>query len=765
MGSNAWWSELDALAAESARSPFDAVVVGAGSAGLTAARTLAEHGKRVALLEAGPASFLTHLTNTEVRFSPELTRGMRATVQYSPKLPTGEDFGPNYSCLGGRGLFWNGSAPRFRDHDFSGWPFGAPGLAGYYEWAEAEFRVTDRLGRTELGARMIGMLSAAGFDARPGPFAVDLEELGNGRLSAGIASGLGSFLRAASRHIASGRICLAVRSQVLRVLLSGSRARGVLAVPAAGTGGHEIIARSVVLAGGGVESIRLALLSNIPDPHGLVGQGIQDHIFYRCYFDGPDIYDGDRRDTAVIQIPSSSQHTEQWEIQAPGRLLFTMDDPFVWRPAPTPSYQIMIRSFGPTEKRPSNHVTVQEGPLGSATVHLQYSDADRALMERMQKRALEVGRALRLTLAEAVFSPPGSSYHEAGGLDMGTDPRSSVTDPDGRFHAVPNLVCADAAAFPHIGATNPHLTIVAESRRRSIALAAALAIDPSNCLEERAMSTELPVGPRSTRVFAGYKLPSLDRDHFYKELGATFMPGTPYMQAPMGLNAYVPAVLDIEHLSSHLAPGLAERLPDEVALIVYASLEIYNVAREKSLRRRIYTHSHTAVFDMASPRGGGLFPGGLDEPTASGDWRSWYLFDRAVDWQAGCAQLAFAVANRVGGGSPDGFQRHAADLREPLEVAGVHQAICLASEHCAFVWTRTDAELNLDSLDLFGEGYPSVLRRLVARPVSMPVLEEDMATGVTIDGIEIDGASMYMFRFQRDTRFHHSRPGHVPGNP
>jgi choline dehydrogenase-like flavoprotein len=62
---------------------------------------------------------------------------------------------------------------------------------------------------------------------------------------------------------------------------------------------------------------------------------------------------------------------------------------------------------------------------------------------------------------------PGDSHHEAGGLMMGSDPTSSVTDPFGRFHSIPNVVVADAATWPTTSAANPCLTISALARRQA----------------------------------------------------------------------------------------------------------------------------------------------------------------------------------------------------------------------------------------------------------------------------------------------------------
>jgi choline dehydrogenase-like flavoprotein len=44
---------------------------------------------------------------------------------------------------------------------------------------------------------------------------------------------------------------------------------------------------------------------------------------------------------------------------------------------------------------------------------------------------------------------------------MGGDPRTSVVRPDGRFHDVENLLCADSSVFVTSTGYNPTLTLVA----------------------------------------------------------------------------------------------------------------------------------------------------------------------------------------------------------------------------------------------------------------------------------------------------------------
>lgn len=55
--------------------------------------------------------------------------------------------------------------------------------------------------------------------------------------------------------------------------------------------------------------------------------------------------------------------------------------------------------------------------------------------------------------------------HHIGTARMGSDPRSSVVDPNGQVHGVANLFVAGSAVFPTSSQANPTLTIVAMSLR------------------------------------------------------------------------------------------------------------------------------------------------------------------------------------------------------------------------------------------------------------------------------------------------------------
>jgi choline dehydrogenase-like flavoprotein len=61
--------------------------------------------------------------------------------------------------------------------------------------------------------------------------------------------------------------------------------------------------------------------------------------------------------------------------------------------------------------------------------------------------------------------PIGGTAHQAGTARFGTDPKTSVLDPDCKAHELDNLYIADASFFPSIGAVNPTLTIIANALR------------------------------------------------------------------------------------------------------------------------------------------------------------------------------------------------------------------------------------------------------------------------------------------------------------
>ena len=61
--------------------------------------------------------------------------------------------------------------------------------------------------------------------------------------------------------------------------------------------------------------------------------------------------------------------------------------------------------------------------------------------------------------------PVAGCAHQAGTVRFGTDPSTSVLDPNCKAHELDNLYVVDTSFFPSIGAVNPALTAMANALR------------------------------------------------------------------------------------------------------------------------------------------------------------------------------------------------------------------------------------------------------------------------------------------------------------
>ncbi|MBU0971801.1 MAG: GMC family oxidoreductase, partial [Proteobacteria bacterium] len=64
----------------------------------------------------------------------------------------------------------------------------------------------------------------------------------------------------------------------------------------------------------------------------------------------------------------------------------------------------------------------------------------------------------------------GIGLHLMGCCAIGTDPSTSVIDPEFRLHGVKNIFAADSSIFPNAPGINPSLTIMALSKKASASI-------------------------------------------------------------------------------------------------------------------------------------------------------------------------------------------------------------------------------------------------------------------------------------------------------
>ncbi|WP_257453671.1 family 16 glycoside hydrolase [Archangium lipolyticum] len=190
---------------------------------------------------------------------------------------------------------------------------------------------------------------------------------------------------------------------------------------------------------------------------------------------------------------------------------------------------ITLRGIGEMEPmNPDSHISlaldqpVDEVGVARAFVRLNPSERDLLLWDEMDKASDDVARVFANGQDFEVLTPTGfvkvspgadlrqvvpytdmalggrrdglgTTHHEAGPLWMGTDPSTSVTDPNCRFHFVSNAYVAGPALFPTVGSPNPMLTGVALAHRLGdhfLAQSTMLGADPGFTLLFDGMNTD-----------------------------------------------------------------------------------------------------------------------------------------------------------------------------------------------------------------------------------------------------------------------------------
>lgn len=312
---------------------FDAIVVGSGPGGSTAADVLTAAGWSVLIFERGqnrlidlsePTALLAEFSNDEIKFGsrhflgpdpwlePRTFRrtpvdGEHLFVGYVNNLP---------ATVGGGGVHADGKLPRFREDDFRvltelgpiegatlcDWPLGYDDLEPYYAEAERLIGVAGESGANPFAAWRSGpypmppgapmysalLTSAAaerlGYHPYPAPTGCNSVPYDDRPAcnNCGFCGFYGCPIHAKGDPVASirralltGRAELRPESFVSRVLVRDGRAYGVEWIDVQGDT-HTETAPYVLLAAGAVETPRLLLLSGIDHP--MLGRNAMFHF-------------------------------------------------------------------------------------------------------------------------------------------------------------------------------------------------------------------------------------------------------------------------------------------------------------------------------------------------------------------------------------------------------------------------------------------------------------------------------------------------------
>jgi choline dehydrogenase-like flavoprotein len=276
------------------------------------------------------------------------------------------------------------------------------------------------------------------------------------------------------------------------VVVEQGRAAGVRC-----SGGYEVRARAVILAGGALGTPELLLSQGLANSSARVGRHLRIHpaCWVGALFDEPV-----RGWEGVMQ----SWAVDQWNDR--GLFLEATFTPLSfgahWMRGAGAPYMERLARFDQIAVIGVHLSDRSEGRVSvsgrRSRIRYRLTAGDAAALRYGIARAAEVhfaagarevypqvGRVAVLSPGEQTvkveqgrFRPSElrlEGFHPMGTARMGRDPRSSVVAPSGQTHDVPGLYVADASLFPTSLRVNPMVTIMAFARRIAAGLAAELA--------------------------------------------------------------------------------------------------------------------------------------------------------------------------------------------------------------------------------------------------------------------------------------------------
>jgi choline dehydrogenase-like flavoprotein len=516
--------------------PFDVIIVGGGMfGGYCADKVSRSTGRplRVLVLEAGPFLVSTHVQNLPRAglnvpnpIYPTNDGGVPRELIWGIPWRSNVEFVGQAYCVGGKSLYWGGWCPRLQADDLGSWPLSvAQYLTQNYPLLERQVGVADD---TEfIQGNLFNLLKARFAALAQGavPNVTAIEDPPLAVQGQSPASGLFAFDKyssvtllidaareAAGLSDASRRLFVVPNAHVTQLDITNGAVSG-LHVFANGAVRYLPIATttSVVLAAGIIESTRLALLSLPAGGAGhLAGRNLVSHIRSNMYFkvrrtalDPQNSLPSTLETAALLVRGATPQGKFQIQVTASAdetgnsdELLYAMIpdiDQLDTLLAMQDSGWISFAFRGASELKGDKTTPVPNGSghwinlspfesdeFGISRAYVQFNpnNQERALASAMENCMVSLANALAsgnqndLQMNPPQRDPLGSTYHESGTLWMGTDPLSSVTDPNGKFHTLANAYCTDQALFVSVGSVNPTLTGLVLTRKVSEAIVA-----------------------------------------------------------------------------------------------------------------------------------------------------------------------------------------------------------------------------------------------------------------------------------------------------
>ncbi len=508
------------------REPVDVIVIGSGAAGSNMAARFAEGGRRVLILEAGPARGPADLVSSTLYARRVKWTGPPVLDEGSN--PVGFVFNAAYGT-GGAAMHHYAVWPRLHAEDFDmrarhgrglDWPLGYADLAAFYDRVQLEAGISGDAAKEvwrpagapypmppvpvfPQGAVIARGFAKLGKTVAPLPLAVTTTNyqgrarcLWDGWCDSGCP--IGALANPLTVHLprawAAGAQ-LVNDAPVTKILTSddGTRATGVEVARRDGSR-RTVHAKLIVLAAFSVQNPRLLLASasrkhpqGLGNSGGFVGRYIMTHaagLVFGLFDEETRPYMGAFGGQLLNQdsYPKTTHRASgafgsyQWMIaQAvkPNDLLgISTTRAELFGPALQDFMKRAARGFaGMTavvEDLPvaDNRVTLSDRRDAHGVPLARVSHDTHPESVSLWKACLAEGKEVMAAAgATETWTGPAGSMHIMGGTIMGTSASNSVTNGYGQVHDIPNLVIAGPGLFPTSGGVNPTFTVHALAAR------------------------------------------------------------------------------------------------------------------------------------------------------------------------------------------------------------------------------------------------------------------------------------------------------------
>jgi choline dehydrogenase-like flavoprotein len=503
---------------------YDVIIIGSGAGGGTLAHRLAPSGKRVLILERGDW-LPREVQNWDATAVFVDNRYVSKDTWFDGE---GKAFQPQvHYFVGGATKFYGAALYRMRERDFGelkhhggvspAWPFGYDVMEPYYTQAETLYQVHGARGEdpTEPPSTAPYPFPPVSHEPRIQQLFDDLGKVGLHPFHSPSGIMLDEANPAFSRCIrcatCDGFACLvqaksdadviAVRPAITHAnvtLLRGARVtrlgtdpsgRTVTDVVAEVDGAEQHFTASVVVVSAGAANSAKLLLASANDqhPHGLANSSDQvgrNYMFHNSraflaistekndtrfqktlgvndYYFGDADFDYPMGNLQMVGKSSAPMYRGEKPVESALAPMFALDD--------VAERAVDFWLSAEDLPDPANRVTLNQ----DGNVVLSYTPNNREPLDQLYHRVKghlsHLGMHPHHLIPRDVYMkndiPVAGCAHQAGTVRFGTDPASSVLDPDCKAHDLDNLYVADTSFFPSISAVNPALTAIANALR------------------------------------------------------------------------------------------------------------------------------------------------------------------------------------------------------------------------------------------------------------------------------------------------------------